>query len=236
MQTRPRLAVQSLFTALVTATLLVAGCSSSDKASDAPLPEAPTLLTESNATTKAQQSVHLQLTTTGEIPELPIASLTGDLTQTPAVAASGKADIVFLGQKLEGVDFVVADNILYGAITPDSWQDFGPAADIYDVSAILNPDTGLANLLANFSDAKTDGRENVNGVDAVKVSGNVSADAVNKIAPQLAATGPVPGTAWIQEEGDHQLIQAKLEPKPGQSVQMTLSDWGKPVTVTKPAV
>jgi lipoprotein LprG len=68
------------------------------------------------------------------------------------------------------------------------------------------------------------------------VSGSVSADAVNKIAPQLAATGPVPGTAWIQEEGDHQLIQAKLEPKPGQSVQMTLSDWGKPVTVTKPAV
>lgn len=236
MQTRPRLAVQSLFTALVTATLLVAGCSSSDKASDAPLPEAATLLTESNATTKAQQSVHLQLTTTGEIPELPIASLTGDLTQAPAVAASGKADIVFLGQKLEGVDFVVADNILYGAITPNSWQDFGPAADIYDVSAILNPDTGLANLLANFSDAKTDGRENVNGVDAVKVSGNVSADAVNKIAPQLKATGPVPGTAWIQEEGDHQLIQAKLEPKPGQSVQMTLSDWGKPVTVTKPAV
>ena len=48
-------------------------------------------------------------------------------------------------------------------------------------------------MLANFSDPKTDGRETVNGVDTVKVTGTVSADAVNKIAPQIGATGPVPG-------------------------------------------
>jgi lipoprotein LprG len=236
MQTRPRIAVLvSLLTALLTAAALTAGCSSEKKA-DAALPDAATLLKDSNATTKAQQSVHLQLTVNGEIKELPIASLTGDLTNTPAVAAQGKADIVFLGQKLEGVNFVVADGTLYGAITPNSWQDFGPAADIYDVSAILNPDNGLANLLANFSDPKTDGRETVNGVETVKVTGSVSADAVNKIAPQLVANGPVPGTAWITEDGKHELVQAKLEPTPGNSVQMTMSDWGKPVTVTKPAV
>ncbi len=237
MQTRPRLAVAlSLFTAFLTATVLVSGCSSSDGQSDAALPDAATLLKESGETTRAQQSVHLQLTVNGEIKELPIASMTGDLTNTPAVAAAGTADIIFLGQKLEGVEFVVTDANLYGAITPGSWQDFGPAADIYDVSAILNPDTGLANLLANFSDPKAEGRESVNGVDTVKVTGNVSADAVNKISPQIGATGPVPGTAWIQEGGDHQLVQAMLEPTPGNSVQMTLSDWGKPVTVTKPAV
>ena len=65
------------------------------------------------------------------------------------------------------------------------------------MSAILNPDTGLANVLANFSDPKADGRETINGVDTVRVTGTVSADAVNKIAPQIGATGPVPGTAWI---------------------------------------
>lgn len=236
MQTRPRLAVLvSLFTALVVGAGLTAGCSS-DKSSEAPLPEAATLLKDSNTTTKEQQSVHLQLNVTGEIKELPIASLTGDLTNTPAVAAQGKADIIFLGQKLEGVDFVVADGNLYGAISAGSWQDFGPAVDIYDVSAILSPDKGLANVLANFSEPKSDGREKVNGIDTVKVSGTVSADAVNKIAPQIAATGPVPGTAWVTDDDKHQLVQAKLEPTPGNSVQMTMSDWGKPVTVTKPAV
>jgi lipoprotein LprG len=237
MQTRPRIAVLvSLLTALLAAVALTAGCSSSDKKADAALPDAATLLKDSEATTKAQQSVHLQLTVNGEIKELPIASMTGDLTNVPAIAAQGKADIVFLGQKLEGVGFVVDDGTLYGAITPGSWQDFGPAADIYDVSAILSPEKGLANVLANFSDPKTDGRETVNGVETVKVTGTVSADAVNKIAPQIGATGPVPATAWMTEDDKHELVQAKLEPTPGNSVQMTLSDWDKPVTVTKPAV
>ena len=41
----------------------------------------------------------------------------------------------------------------------------------------------------------------------------------------------MPGTAWITEDGDHELMQARLEPSPGNSVTMTLSKWGKPVTV-----
>lgn len=237
MQTRPRIAVLvSLVTALLAVAALIAGCSSSDNKSSAPLPDAATLLKDSTTTTQGYQSVHLQLTVNGQIKDLPITSMTGDLTNTPAVAASGKADIEALGQKLEGVDFVVIDGTLYGAITANSWQDFGPAADIYDVSAILSPDKGLANVLANFSDPKTDGQEKINGVDAVRITGNVTADAVNKISPQIGATGPVAGTAWVQVDGNHQLLQAKLEPTPGNSVQMTLTDWGKPVTVTKPAV
>ena len=87
---------------------------------------------------------------------------------------------------------MVADGDLFGALTKGSFQDFGPAADIYDVSALLNPDTGLANVLANFSDPKADGRETINGVDTVRITGTVSADAVNKIAPadQGNRTGP----------------------------------------------
>jgi lipoprotein LprG len=180
--------------------------------------------------------MHLKLAVQGEIKELPIESLEGDLTNTPAVAAQGTANIVFLGQRLEGVDFSVVDGTLYAALTKGSYQDLGPAADIYDASAILNPDTGLANVLANFSDAKADGREAINGVDAARITGTVSAEAVNKIVPQIAATGPVPATAWIREDGNHELVQAKLEPTPGNTVTMTCTDWGKPVTVTKPAV
>jgi lipoprotein LprG len=232
MQTR----LLAIFAALFAAIALFAGCSSKSDESSEGLPDAATLLKESSETTKSQSSVHMKIAVQGEIKELPIESLEGDLTNKPAVAAQGTANIVFLGQRLEGVDFVVADGNLYGAITPNSWQDFGPAADIYDVSAILSPDKGLANVLTNFADPKTDGRETVNGVATVKITGTVSADAVNKISPQIGATGPVPATAWVQEDGDHELVQAKLEPTPGNSVQMTMSDWGKSVTVTKPAV
>lgn len=230
MQTR----LLAILAALFTAAALLAGCSSSEDNKN--LPDAATLLKQSADTTKSQSSVHLLLTVQGEIPEFPIETLEGDLTTQPAVAAQGKANILFLGQRLEGVNFVVIDGILYGAITAGSFQDFGPAADIYDASVLLSPDKGLANLLANFSDPKAEGRETINGVKAVRVTGTVATDAVNKIVPQVGATSPVPGTAWIAEEGNHELVQAKLETKPDTSLTMTLSDWGKPVTVTKPAV
>ncbi|HEX2212463.1 MAG TPA: LppX_LprAFG lipoprotein [Mycobacterium sp.] len=233
MQTR----LPGILAALVTAIALLAGCSSSSDDSGKDLPDPAPLLQQSSETTKAQTSVHLLLTVQGEIKELPIESLEGDLTTTPAVAAQGSANLNFLGQKLEGVGFVVADGNLFATLTAGgSYQDFGPAADIYDVSAILSPTNGLANVVANFSDPKADGRETINGVETVRITGNVSADAVNKIAPQIGATGPVPGTAWVAEEGNHELMQAKLQPSEGNSVTMSMSDWGKPVTVTKPAV
>jgi lipoprotein LprG len=230
MQTRPRIAVLvSIFAAL----LLIAGCSSSNK-SDAPLPDGASLLKDSAQTTKKQQSVHLELTVTGKIAELPIESLSGDLTNVPVVAAKGKASIIAFGQTFKDVDFVVVDGNLYGALTPGSFTNFGPAADIYDVSKILNPDVGLANILDKFSGGKAEGRETINNVGTVKITGTVPADAVNGLA-NLGATGDVPATAWIREDGDHDLVQAKLDPSQGNSVQMTLSDWGKTVTVTKPA-
>ena len=156
--------------------------------------------------------MHLQLTVTGEIKELPIESLEGDLTNTPAVAAQGKANILFLGQRLDGVDFVVADGILYGAITSGATSRTSARRRHLRRLGDPEPDTGLANVLANFTDPKADGRETVSGVETVRVTGNISADAVNKIAPQIGATGPVPGTAWIREDGNHELVQAKMEP------------------------
>ncbi|MCK5754540.1 MAG: LppX_LprAFG lipoprotein [Mycobacterium sp.] len=233
MQTR----LLAILAALFAVAALVAGCSGSSDDSATDLPDAATLLQESSETTAGETSAHLKLAVQGQIAELPVESLEGDLTQRPAVAAKGTADIVFLGQRLQGVQFVVADGDLYAAITAGgSLSNFGPASDIYDVAAILSPEAGLANVLSNFSDAKADGRETVEGVTTVRITGMVSADAVNKIAPQIAATAPVPGTAWVAEDGDHQLMQARLEPSPGNSVTMTLSDWGEPVTVDKPAV
>jgi lipoprotein LprG len=234
MQKRSRLAVLlSLFAALMTALVLTSGCSS-DKKNDAPLPDAAGLLKQSQETTKGQTSVHLVLTVNGEIKNFPVHNMTGDLTNVPAPAASGKANVTALGSQLD-LDFVVLDSTLYATISPDIWTDLGPAEQVYDVSTILSPDKGLANILANFSEAKAEGRESINGVEAVKVTGKVTADAVNAIAPRIAATGPVNGTAWIREDGNHDLLQATIEPTGG-TVQLTMTDWGKPVTVTKPAV
>ncbi len=196
--------------------MLLAGCSSSSEKSSESLPDAATLLKESNTATRALKSVHLELAVEGEIKDLPIKTLGGDLTQSPAVAAQGKSTLLFQGSTVDA-NFVVIDGGLYVALSGDSYIDMGPAADVYDIAAILSPDTGLANVLASFSDPKSDSTETINGVETVKVTGQVSADAVNKIAPPIAATEPVPGTAWIAKDGDHKLVQAKLEPSAGNS-------------------
>jgi lipoprotein LprG len=227
--------ILAVIAALSIATALVGGCNSSSKQSTAPLPDAAQLLAKSNLTTRNVKSVHLVLSVTGTIKGLPVKTLTGDLTTAPDTAAKGEANLTVLGSAVDA-QFVVNDGTLYAALTPGHWESFGPASAIYDPSEILNPNTGLANILTNISNPKSESRETINGQSTVKITGTASADAVNGIAPQLKATQPLPATMWVQENGDHQLVQSKLDQSQGNSVQMTLSNWNAPVQVTKPPV
>ncbi len=211
---------------------LISGCSK--KASE-PLPEAAGLIKQSVETTRKLSSAHLEIAVTGKIDGLPIKTLSGDLTNVPSVAVKGNSTISMGGSDVD-VELVVLDGTLYAALTPNSWLDMGPAADIYDPSVILNPDAGLANLLGNVTEAKAQDAETVGGVPTVRITGSVSADAVNKLIPQLKAAGPLPATVWIEKDAPHQLVQATVDQSSGNSVSLTLSEWDKPVTVTKPAV
>ena len=224
----------AVLAAVSLAAALVAGCSSSKKNTN-PLPDAASLVKQSSQATKNVKSVHLVLSVTGKIKGLPVKTLTGDLTTNPGTAAKGSAKITIGGSDVDA-QFVVFDGHLYAALSGNQWSDFGPASDIYDPSQILNPDTGLANLLANISDPKAESRETINGQDTIRITGKASASAVNALAPQLKADQPLPTTVWIQENGDHELVQAKLNQTSDNSVQMTLSNWNQPVTVTKPPV
>ena len=229
----------AIFAFLFAGIALVAGCTSpgpGPSPEEVP-PDPATILGESSETTKGQTSAHLELLVEGEIEGFPVELIQGDLTQTPAVAAEGTLDMTYLGQQLKEVEFVVFDGELWAAITSGgSLTNFGQAENIYDVATILDPDVGLANVLANFSDASIDGEETVADVNSVRITGDVTADAVNNIAPQIGATEPVPGTVWISEEGNRELMQVRLEPSPGNAVTMTLSKWGEPVTVDDPAM
>jgi len=231
MTTRRR--IIAILATLLAAALLVSGCSTK---SAEPLPDAAGLLQQSIATTRALKSAHLEIVVNGKVDGLPIKKLSGDLTNVPAVALTGSATILMGGNDLDVQGLVVLDGTLYATLTPNNWLDLGPAADIYDASVILNPDTGLANMLANITDAKAQGFETIGGVQTVKITGTVAAAAVNELIPPLRAGGPLPATAWIEKDAPNQLVQAQVDPSEGNSVLLTLSEWDKPVTVTKPAV
>jgi lipoprotein LprG len=216
----------------ISAAVALAGCSSSgSEKSDTPLPDAASLLTESAATTKTETSTHLVLTTSGDKPVIKIKELTGDLTKTPAIAAKGTAKLDFGGQSVEG-NFVVVDGDLYADLL-GGMQNFGKATDIYDPSIILDPEKGLSNLLANIKDAKSEGRDTVDGVESIRITGTLGQEAINTFAASKIDAA-VPAKVWIAEGGKHELSRISIDTSPGNTIQMTLSDWGKPVSVVKP--
>ena len=157
----------SAIAAVTIASGLVAGCSSAGSSGSAALPDAATLLQQSSQTTKGLKSAHLDIAVTGTIQGLPLKKLTGDLTNVPATAVQGNATITMGGSDIDA-QLIVIDGNLYAALSANNWLDMGPAADIYDPSTILNPDTGLANMLANFADPKSEAGETINDVDTVQ--------------------------------------------------------------------
>lgn len=173
------------------AAIALAGCSKTDKA-DPNLPEAATLLSESAATTKTQTSTHIVLKVTGDKPTLKLSDLTGDLTTKPAVAAKGTA-------KTGGLElpFVVVDGELFAQLG-SAYSSMGPVKDVYDVGLILDPNKGLANLLANITGAKSEKTETIDGVDSVLVTGTMSKDALNTFTGGTTLTADIPAKAWIQ--------------------------------------
>ncbi|MBO0880983.1 MAG: LppX_LprAFG lipoprotein [Mycobacterium sp.] len=205
---------------------------SPSKQAEEPLPDPAAVLKDSSKTTKSLESVHLVLTVAGKIAEMPVKTLEGDLTNKPSSAAMGNAKTTIMGADVD-IRFVGFDGRMYVALPGEGFKDYGPTSNVYDVGAVLNPDTGLANMLADFIDPKVEARETVRGQQTIQVAGKVTADAVNRIVP-LDATKRMPAIVWIQESGDHQLVQAKLKPSADNSIEMSFSNWNVPVTVDKP--
>lgn len=231
---RRKTALMSVLAATATTAALLTGCSSGETGGK--LPDAGEALSAAAASTAELTSAHLDIAVDGKIEGLPVKKLSGDLTNVPATAAEGSASIELAGSVVE-VEFVVVDGVLYGSMdNGKSFSDFGEAAKLYDPSTILNPDTGLANVLKNFDDATAEGAETINGVDTVRITGKVSAEAANLLLPDLEATEPVDSVAWISRDEQNNLVQARLSPGEGTRLDVTLSEWNTPVTITKPAL
>ena len=207
---------------------------SSKKASE-PLPDASAILKEASAATADVDSVHLSLSVTGSIDNMAITALDAEVTRRPADAAKGYAKVAYRGAPAY-VQFVVFGGELFVSQSPGRWVDYGPAANFYDAATILSPDTGLADMLTDFVDPEVEGRETIDEVHTVRVTGEVSADAAKKIVPQLHANKRTSCTVWIQETGDHQLVRLELGSGADNAVQMTFSNWNAPVSVGKPRV
>ncbi|SIH34912.1 lipoprotein lprA [Mycobacteroides abscessus subsp. abscessus] len=187
---------------------------------------------------KAVTGVHLVMTAEGEVPNLKVSKVEGDVGNKPAPAATGEATIS-MGDQNVTAKFIYADGHLYSDVAePGKFTNFGDGASIYNVSIILDPEKGLANVLAKLRDPKDAGTETVNGVETTKITGISSSTDIatlsgSRLGPEKEQA--VPTTVWIAKDGTNHLVQLQLQPAPKGTVTIDLSDWGKQVTATKPA-
>ncbi|KXO94516.1 hypothetical protein AXK56_17890 [Tsukamurella pulmonis] len=228
------LRLASTVVALLAVVGLLAACSKSDgeKVNDAPLPEAKPLIDSSAKAARDLHDVQLDLSVEGTVPNLPVKSVSAYLTNDPKVSGQGDADVIFNGTAVKA-KFVVVDAHLWAQFgAGQSYQDMGLAADIYDASAILDPNKGIANLLASVRDPKVEGREQIGGTEAIRVSGIIPGAALAGIVPK-AELGDRPLTFWVQEAAPNNLVRANVGFDTG-TLTVTLSDWGKKVTLLDP--
>ncbi len=213
------------------------GTGASKSSTPASSDEANTLLKQAADAMKKVTGMHIALAVTGDVPNLKVTKLDGDISNTPQTVATGSATLL-LGKSPQDAKFVYVDGHLYSDVgQPGTYNDFGAGKSIYNVSVLLDPDKGLANVLANSQNAQVKGTEQVNGVATTKITGKSSADDVATLAGSKLTSADVTTvdtTVWIASDGSSHLVQLQISPTSDTSVTLTMSDWGKQVTATKP--
>jgi lipoprotein LprG len=229
----PRMVIRRCLVAVL-ALFALAGCTSSPDTSGT-LPDGAALLKQSAEASKAITSAHFQLVINGAIPGIPIQGAQGDLTKEGN--AQGSAKLQEFGHLLE-VQFVLVDKKFYIKGLTGGYQQMDSLTNLYDPSAILDPNRGVAKVLTSITQPKTEGRETINEQQTFRVAGKAPKDAVSAIVPNV--TQDVDVKVWVRED-NKQPVRAWIQlpaDKPGSgapTVEITLSDVNKPVTITKPA-
>lgn len=226
---------------LAAVALLAAGCTGDDdKKSDGPLPEAAELLEDAAASAEKITSTHFVVKVTGTVPAMAVENIDGDLKQEgPAkVAAKGSAVMLAFGQKAK-VQFVLLDGTLHLDLGGGNYQEMPESTikQFYDISAVLDPERGVAKLIRGMKDAKTVAAEDVGGAQTYRVDGTVGKADLVGLVP--GATADVKVQLWVTQE-EHEPVQAAAtfpgaEGKPGGTLTVTLSKVNEPVTVEAPS-
>jgi lipoprotein LprG len=227
-----------LLGALALTAALVTGCSSSDSTPTPAdqLPEAAGLLKDASAATGTITSTHFTVAANGTVPGLTVQNLVGDLTKQggPSGSAKGTGKLVMAGQLVE-VEFVLAGGTLYIKGPTGGFTKIPAAvgASVYDPAALLDPGRGIGKVLSSVQNPKTEAKENVNWASAFKVTGKITKDVLGGLLPGVQSDADI--TFWLREDAKHLPIKASAAFPGGGTVDVTLSDVDKPVTVTPPA-
>lgn len=159
------------------------------------LPPATELLSAAAAELRSVQTVRFEIDTTGSGDMLGITGADGVVTRDGE--AEGRARLARDDDAAEAA-FVVKGDTAYVRAGAGDWRQvpLAMAAAVYDPTALLDPERGLAHLLATTSDARTEARDP--GMSAYRVRATFDTRALNTLVP--GANEKITGTIWVGEE------------------------------------
>lgn len=217
--------------AAVLAVLTVGGCTRGGQAPvDGPLPDAAQLLEASAQEMAGVQTARLSIEADAEVADLAVRRVDGVVTRSGE--AEGTAQVEQFGVLAEA-DFVVVAGTFHFRLV-GGWQQvpLDSADALYDPSAILDPDRGVAALLRTATDAQTGGQDSLDGVDTYQVTAAFDAAVLDPLLPGIG--DGVTGTLWLGSDRPV-LHQARFEvPDGAGTVTVTLSDFDAPVDISAP--
>lgn len=218
--------------ALSIVALLAGGCSSKkEQQTPGDLPDGATLVAEGDKAMSGVTTAHFTLDVTGEIAGLTVGKAEGDLTKEGN--AKGTAQIAQAGVKVETAFVIVGDSAyLKGPTGGYTKLPLAFAAAVYDPSAILDPERGVAKLLRTAKAPKTVAKEG----DAYKVTFEPDPAEVQAVIP-TKATG-ITAAVWI-DATTKKVTKGEFgvpgsDGKPGGTIIVTFSNYDAPVSISAP--
>jgi lipoprotein LprG len=226
-------ALLALLTLPTLLTFALAGCSKDEDTAN--LPDGTTLVSESATAMRTISSAHITIDVDGAIGSLPIKRAEGDLKKDGD--AKGNIQLLVFGQ-LSQLDFVLLGDDVYLKSVTGGWQKStgGTASFPYDPSAILDPDRGVAKLLATATNAKTEGSDTVDGHDSWRVAVTFDSTAASALVPGVPSG--LTGQVWLDKTNKHLLKAVIKAPAsggtPAATITIALTAIDVPVTISAP--
>ncbi|HVW43827.1 MAG TPA: LppX_LprAFG lipoprotein [Amycolatopsis sp.] len=191
----------------------VCGCSASPD-TRGPLPDAGSLVTSAAAGFDRVRAFQFDFSVSGTIPGLDVREVKGQASRDggPYGSAGGQADMQQTTNRFEVSFAIVGDKLRLtrqkGAPTEE------PVPVRYNPVALLDPATGLPNLLRSATGLKTETREDVNGVATYRVTGELAKDAIAAIVPAIQSDVDV--KFWVTQAEPRTLVRVWMQVPPRQ--------------------
>jgi lipoprotein LprG len=218
--------------------LLLAGlaaCSGKRDQANANLPAGDSLLKESAAAMREVKTVTFAIEADGTIGGLALRRANGQLTKEGS--AKGNAQIGSGAASLQ-LDFVVVGDTFYLKGLTGGWQKvpLATASSVYDPSAILDPDRGIAKVLSTASDGRTEAKEKVGTVETYRVAAKLDPAALSAVVPGVG--DGVTGKLWIAADNKRltkaTFVVPATDGNDPVNVTVTFSDFDASVNISAP--